>query len=70
MKSPVEQYIQKAKKWQEEMLLLRSILLECPLTEVIKWGMPCYTSNGKNIVIIQNFKHHCDLGFFNGASLS
>jgi len=70
MKSPVEQYIQKAKKWQEEMLLLRSILLECPLTEVIKWGMPCYTSNGKNIVIIQNFKHHCDLGFFNGAILS
>ncbi len=70
MKSPVEQFIKKAKNWQEEMLLLRSILLECPLTEVIKWGMPCYTSNGKNIVIIQNFKHHCDLGFFNGASLS
>jgi uncharacterized protein YdeI (YjbR/CyaY-like superfamily) len=70
MKSPVEQYIQKAKKWQEEMRLLRSILLECPLIEVIKWGKPCYTSNDKNIVIIQDFKEHCDLGFFNGASLS
>jgi uncharacterized protein YdeI (YjbR/CyaY-like superfamily) len=70
MKSPVEQYIEKAKNWQEEMSLLRSILLECPLNEVIKWGKPCYTSNEKNIVIIQNFKHHCDLGFFNGASLS
>jgi uncharacterized protein YdeI (YjbR/CyaY-like superfamily) len=70
MKSPVEQYIQKAKNWQNEMTLLRSILLECNLTEVIKWGKPCYTSNDKNIVIIQDFKQHCDLGFFNGASLT
>lgn len=70
MKSPVEQYIQKAKNWQEEMTLLRSILLECNLTEVIKWGKPCYTLNDKNIVIIQDFKNHCDLGFFNGASLT
>ena len=70
MKSPVEQYIQKAKNWQEEMTLLRIILLECNLTEVIKWGKPCYTLNDKNIVIIQDFKNHCDLGFFNGASLT
>ncbi len=70
MKSPVEHYIQKAKNWQEEMTLLRSILLECNLTEVIKWGKPCYTLNDKNIVIIQDFKNHCDLGFFNGASLT
>lgn len=70
MKSPVEQYIQKAKNWQDEMTLLRTILLDCNLTEVIKWGKPCYTYNDKNIVIIQNFKQHCDLGFFNGASLT
>lgn len=70
MKSAVEEYIQKAKNWQAEMTLLRSICLECHLTEVIKWGKPCYTYNDKNIVIIQNFKNHCDLGFFNGASLS
>jgi len=70
MKSGVEQFIQNAKNWQPEMTLLRSILLECPLTEVIKWGMPCYIFNEKNIVIIQNFKNHCDLGFFNGASLT
>jgi uncharacterized protein YdeI (YjbR/CyaY-like superfamily) len=70
MKSPVEQYIQKAKNWQNEMTLLRTILLECNLTEVIKWGKPCYTLNDKNIVIIQDFKNHCDLGFFNGASLT
>jgi len=70
MKSGVEQFIQNAKNWQPEMTFLRSILLECPLIEVIKWGMPCYTFNEKNIVIIQNFKNHCDLGFFNGAALS
>ena len=70
MKSPVEQYIQKAKNWQDEMTLLRTILLDCNLTEVIKWGKPCYTYNDKNIVIIQNFKQHCDMGFFNGASLT
>lgn len=52
------------------MTLLRSILLECNLTEVIKWGKPCYTLDDKNIVIIQDFKNHCDLGFFNGASLT
>lgn len=70
MKSAAEQYIEKAKKWQEEMSLLRGILLECALVEVIKWGKPCYTINDKNIVIIQDFKQHCDLGFFNGASLT
>ena len=70
MISEVDQYIKKAKQWKEEMTLLRSILLECTLTEVIKWGRPCYTFNNKNIVIIQYFKHHCDLGFFNGALLT
>jgi uncharacterized protein YdeI (YjbR/CyaY-like superfamily) len=70
MKTAVELYIEKAKQWKDEMTLLRSILLECKLTEEIKWGKPCYTFNNKNIVIIQDFKHHCDLGFFNGSLLT
>ena len=69
MKTAVELYIEKAKQWKDEMTLLRSILLETALTETIKWGKPCYTYNDKNIVIIQDFKHHCDLGFFTGALL-
>ena len=69
MKTAVELYIEKAKQWKDEMTLLRSILLETALTEIIKWGKPCYTYNDKNIVIIQDFKHHCDLGFFTGALL-
>lgn len=70
MKTAVELYIEKAKQWKDEMTLLRGILLECKLTEEIKWGKPCYTFNNKNIVIIQDFKHHCDLGFFNGSLLT
>ena len=69
MKTAVEIYIEKAKHWKDEMTLLRSILLETTLTETIKWGKPCYTYNDKNLVIIQDFKHHCDLGFFTGALL-
>ena len=69
MKTAVELYIEKVKQWKDEMTLLRSILLETALTETIKWGKPCYTYNDKNIVIIQDFKHHCDLGFFTGALL-
>ena len=69
MNPQVDQYILKAKKWQDEMILLRTILLECKLEEALKWGKPCYTHNEKNIVIIQAFKDHCDVGFFNGALL-
>lgn len=69
MKTAVELYIEKAKQWKDEMTLLRSILLETALTETIKWGKPCYTYNDKNLIIIQDFKHHCDLGFFTGALL-
>jgi uncharacterized protein YdeI (YjbR/CyaY-like superfamily) len=69
MNNPVDQYLQKAKTWQAEMTLLRSILLDCKLEESIKWGQPCYTINNKNIVMIAPFKAHCDLAFFNGATL-
>lgn len=69
MEKTVEQYIEKAKTWQQEIKLLRTILLSCKLDESIKWGQPCYGINNKNIIIIAPFKAHCDLGFFNGAAL-
>jgi len=69
MHPEVDAYIARAKKWQAEIQLLRSILLDCKLEETIKWGQPCYTIHDKNIVIIAPFKAHCDLGFFNGAVL-
>lgn len=69
MEKSVDAYLQKAKQWKEEMTLLRTILLSCKLDESIKWGQPCFSINNKNIVIIAPFKAHCDLGFFNGATL-
>lgn len=55
-----------AKQWPAEMEKLRKILLECKLTETIKWSKPCYTHEGKNIVLIQPFKDYCALLFFKG----
>lgn len=69
MEKSVDEYLQKAKQWKEEMTQLRTILLSCKLDEAIKWGQPCYSVNNKNLVIIAPFKAHCDLGFFNGATL-
>jgi uncharacterized protein YdeI (YjbR/CyaY-like superfamily) len=69
MDPKIDQYFSNAKKWQQEMTQLRAILLSCKLTEELKWGKPCYTINGSNLIMIQAFKDHCDLGIFNGALL-
>jgi len=65
----VDDFLQKAKKWQDEMTLLRTIVLESGLEEDFKWRQPCYTLDGKNIVIVSGFKEYCLLGFFKGALL-
>ncbi len=54
-------------QWQSAYALLRSILQECPLTEELKWGTPCYTYNNSNVVLIHGFKDYCALLFFKGA---
>ncbi len=70
MNPKVDQYLRKAKKWQEEMEKLRMINLACGLTEELKWGKPCYTFQKSNIVIIQGFKEFCALLFCKGALLN
>ena len=55
--------------WSEELLLLRSIILQTGLTEELKWSMPCYTLNGKNILMLAAFKDYCSLSFFKGSLL-
>jgi uncharacterized protein YdeI (YjbR/CyaY-like superfamily) len=62
-------YFRKAKKWREESEKLRMIMLDCQLTEELKWRLPCYTFQNNNIVIIQSFKDYCALLFFKGALL-
>src|SRR5439155_22468112 len=63
-------YFSKAKKWQEELKKLRKIILDCGLTEELKWGVPCYTFQKSNIVLIHVFKEYCALLFFKGALLN
>jgi len=69
MNPKVDLFLRKAKKWREESEKLRMILLDFPLTEELKWGEPCYTLQGKNVVLIGGFKEHVTLLFFQGALL-
>jgi uncharacterized protein YdeI (YjbR/CyaY-like superfamily) len=69
MNSKVDGCVNRARKWQEETKKLRAILLGLDLSEELKWGKPCYTFQGSNIVIIQGFKEYCALLFCKGALL-
>lgn len=69
MNPKVDFYFNKAKKWQDEVRKLRNIILDCGLTEELKWGCPCYTFQKNNIVLIHDFKEYCALLFFKGALL-
>jgi len=69
MNPEVDWFFTKSKKWQEEVEKLRTIILDCPLTEELKWGCPCYTFRKSNIVLIHVFKEYCALLFFKGALL-
>src|SRR5258705_4195427 len=70
MNPRVDFYFSKAKQWQEEIEKLRTIVLDCGLTEELKWGVPCYTFQKRNIVLIHVFKEYCALLFFKGALLN
>jgi uncharacterized protein YdeI (YjbR/CyaY-like superfamily) len=70
MNPKVDFYFDKAKTWQKEITLLRTIVLDCGLTEELKWGVPCYTLGKANIVLIHVFKEYCALLFFKGALLN
>lgn len=65
----VDAFIQRQDKWQDEIKLLRSIISECNLDEEIKWGKPCYTFEGANIVLIQPFKETVSLAYMKGGLL-
>ena len=70
MNPKVDFFFTKAKQWQEEFKQLRTIVLDCGLTEELKWGVPCYTLQKSNIVLIHVFKEYCALLFFKGALLN
>lgn len=59
----------KVHAWKEELMELRRIVLECGLEEEVKWSQPCYTFQGKNILIVTAFKAFASISFFKGALL-
>ncbi|KAB1159339.1 hypothetical protein F7018_03240 [Tenacibaculum aiptasiae] len=69
MNEKVVQYITDKNNWTQELNLLRSVLIELPLEETIKWGSPVYVYKGKNIVGMSAFKNYCGLWFFQGSFL-
>lgn len=70
MNPKVDFYFNKNNKWQKEIALLRTIVLDCGLSEELKWGCPCYTLQNNNIVLIHVFKDYCALLFFKGVLLN
>lgn len=70
MNPKVDFYFKKASKWQDAIKALRPIVLDCGLVEELKWGVPCYTFEKRNIVLIHVFKENCALLFFKGALLN
>jgi uncharacterized protein YdeI (YjbR/CyaY-like superfamily) len=66
----VDWFFDKESKWQKEYEKLRTIVLDCGLVEELKWGCPCYTFDGKKVVLIHGFKEYCAFLFFKGALLN
>ncbi|REK71197.1 YdeI/OmpD-associated family protein [Paenibacillus paeoniae] len=69
MNAKVDRFIGRADKWQEQFENLRMIVLGCELTEELKWGVPCYTFQDSNVVLIHGFREYCALLFVKGALL-
>lgn len=69
MHSKVDEFLEKSAKWQEELKILRNIILSCGLTEELKWGQPCYTYNNTNVIILGGFKDYCFISFLKGVLL-
>jgi uncharacterized protein YdeI (YjbR/CyaY-like superfamily) len=69
MNRKVDARIRGDKKWKAEFTKLRAIILGCGLTEDLKWGQPCYSLDGKNVLLMHGFKEYCAVLFMKGALL-
>ncbi len=69
MEKTVDTYIESTTQWNDELIQLRRFVLACNLVEVVKWGVPCYMYNNKNILLFHAFKEYCAIGFFKGSLL-
>src|SRR5690348_8658912 len=69
MNPNVDKFLSRADRWQNELTMLRGIVLDCQLNEDLKWGVPCYTIQERNVVLLHAFKEYCAILFFKGALL-
>jgi uncharacterized protein YdeI (YjbR/CyaY-like superfamily) len=65
----VDFFFEKVQKWQKEFKGLRKVILDCKLNEELKWGVPCYTFEKKNVILMHGFKEYCAILFVKGALL-
>ncbi len=70
MNPKVDSFIAKANQWRAEFEKMRMIVLDCGLTEELKWGVPCYTFQNSNVVLMHGFKEYCAFLFVKGALLT
>jgi len=70
MNPKVDDYLSNTTKFQKELELLRSIVLDCGLIEELKWGTPCYMFQKTNMILLGAFKDSCIISFLKGALLS
>lgn len=66
----VTEFFDREIKWKRELLLLRELCLATELQETLKWGIPVYAINKKNVVALAGFKNHFALWFYNGVFIN
>jgi uncharacterized protein YdeI (YjbR/CyaY-like superfamily) len=69
MNPKVDVFLRSQKTWRKEFTKLREIILACDLTEELKWGQPCYSLDGKNVILMHGFKEYCAVLFHKGTLL-
>jgi uncharacterized protein YdeI (YjbR/CyaY-like superfamily) len=65
-----DDFMARTQRWKPEFALLRELVLSCGLDEALKWGKPCYTLEGRNVVLLHGFKDYCAILFLKGALLN
>lgn len=60
----------KVHRWREALEILRMLVLDCGLTEALKWGVPCYLYEKNNVLVLAAFKEYCSVSFFKGSLLA
>ena len=68
--SKLDAFFQENTRWSESLTLLRELLLFGGFVEELKWGKPCYSYKGKNVILLFAFKEYCAIGFMKGALLN